>query len=595
MAAREPDLPAEALAEVARAGPRRRWAFYRGLAAGATPGYLLAGLRLTESLPPLRIDGPPAGRDDVEAVVRATIERLAAAMERDSGPEFWTAHLWRLCGEQPGLPRLLESSAFGALVPPAAFWLLRLAGSPRWTPETAEREIPVLTRGVLDIAARAAAVEPRYQLKLVEDVAAIYWNACDDGRDYAEAIERALRFASRVARAPFSARAVIGPPARGLAWLGPQHLDTLLAAPDASFLALERACRRENDARLLGQGLEVLTARLPGLVAAAFATAPKALFATADALATLSRETQAAVIAGFERTPLAAASLARLPLGELVELVTPVARAGGPDPIRRALRRHLSGERRLTDTQVRGHHARIVAALDELRLAAIRQEAERALAARAHLERIESPALRHALALLGEADENRRQLRRLLLAHCAGDREWRLRHPETRAWLARHPRLDTAAWLAGLTLRGQVEGLGEVALTVETDPLEALKAGTSLGTCLGRGGGLSWSAAAIVLDVNKHVVYARDARGTVVGRQLLAISEADELVCFTPYAATYAPALKPLFQAFDQALSAKLGLPVLARNEDGEWSYEVASILSRQWWDDMPWDLEVSL
>lgn len=591
VAVRDPDLPAEAMAEAARVEPRRRWSFYRGLAAGATPGYMLAGLRLTEGLPRLRIDEPPAGRDDVEALVRATIGRLAAAMERDSGPEFWTAHLWRLCGEQPALIRLLEAPTFGALAPPAAFWLLRLAGSPRWAPETAEREIPVLTRGVLDIAVRAAAVEPGYQLKFVEDIADIYWKACDDGRDYAAAIERAFRFASRVARAPFAAEPVIGPVARWLAWLDPQDVDALLATPDASFLALERACRRENDARLLGRGLEVLSERLPALVTASFAVSSNALFATADALAALSRETQAEVIAEYERTPLAAGTLASLPLDELVEVVAPVARAGGPDPVRRALRRHLTGERRLGDAQVRGHQARIVAALDEVRLAAIRQEAERVLAARVHLEQIESPAVRHALAMIGEADENRRQLRRLLIAYFAGDRTWRLRHPETCAWLARHPRFDRDTWLAGLTVRGQAEGLGEVTLAIETDPLEALKAGTYVGSCLGRGGGLSWSAAAIVLDVNKHVVYARDARGSVVGRQLLAISEAEELVCFTPHGASHAPALEPLFREFDQAFSARLGLPVLARGDDREWNYEVASILSRQWWDDAPWDL----
>jgi len=44
------------------------------------------------------------------------------------------------------------------------------------------------------------------------------------------------------------------------------------------------------------------------------------------------------------------------------------------------------------------------------------------------------------------------------------------------------------------------------------------------------------------LDVNKQVVYARDPHGAVIGRQLLAISEADELVCFSVYA-TAGPAL----------------------------------------------------
>ena len=592
VAARDPDLSAEVMTEVARAEPSRRWWFYRGLASGATPAYMLAGLRLADGLPSFRIDEAPAGCDDVEAIVRATVERLAVAMGRDSGPEFWTAHLWRLCGEQPGLVRLLESPAFGVLVPPAAFWLLRLAGSPRWTPETMAREIPVLSQGVLDIAARAVAVEPGYQLKLVEDITGVYWPACDDGRDFAEAIDRSLRFAGRVARAPFAAEPVIGPAVRWLAWLDPQHLDALLAAPDASFLALERACRRENDARLLGRGLEVLSARQPALVTVAFTAVPNALFATADALAALSRETQAEVIDRYERTELAAASLGGLPLDRLVEAVSEVARAGGPDPVRRALRQHLAGDRRLSEAQVRGHHVRIVAALEEVRLAAIRQEAERALAARANLERIESSAVRHALAMIGEADENRRQLRRLLTAYFAGDREWRLRHPATRAWLARHPRLDQDAWLGGFTTHGRIEGLGEITLAAETDPLEALKAGTYVGTCLGRGGGLSWSAAAIVLDVNKHVVYARDDRGSVVGRQLLAISEADELVCFSPYGASHADALALLFRDFDRALSGRLGLPVFADRGEPERSYEIASILSRHWWDDFSWDLE---
>lgn len=582
VAVRDPDLSTELLTEVARAEPVRRWSFYRGIAGGATPAYMLAGLRLVDGIPRLQINEAPAGWEDVEAIVRTTVERLAVAMERDSGPEFWTAHLWRLCGEQPGLIRLLEAPAFGALVPPAAFWLLRLAGSPHWTPETAAREIPILSQGVLDIAAHAAAVEPGYQLKLVEDVTGVYWPSCDDGRDFREAIDRALRFAGRVARAPFAAEPVIGPVARWLAWLDPQGLEILLAAPDASFLALERACRRENDARLLGRGLEMLSARQPALVIAAFAAAPNALFATADTLAALSRETQAEVIAGYERSALAD-DLTDSPLDRLVEVVTPVSR------VRRALRQHLAGERRLSEAQVRGHHARIVAALDEIRLAAIRQEAERVLAARVHVERIESSTVRHALAMIGEADENRRQLRRLLIAYFAGDRAWRLHHPETLAWLARHPRFDQHVWLAGITTRGEIEGLGEITLSVETDPLEALKAGTYVGSCLGRGGGLSWSAAAIVLDVNKHVVYARDARGAVVGRQLLAISEADELVCFTPYCTTRAQALEPLFRGFDLTLSERLGLPVFA--DRAERSYEVASILSRDWWDDMPWDL----
>ena len=81
------------------------------------------------------------------------------------------------------------------------------------------------------------------------------------------------------------------------------------------------------------------------------------------------------------------------------------------------------------------------------------------------------------------------------------------------------------------------------------------------------------------------MVYARDARGSVVGRQLLAISEADQLVCFAVYGAARAE-LEPLFRAYDQALAAKLGLAIYKDDP----SYEIDSILSRVWWDDHAWE-----
>jgi hypothetical protein len=171
----------------------------------------------------------------------------------------------------------------------------------------------------------------------------------------------------------------------------------------------------------------------------------------------------------------------------------------------------------------------------------------------------------------------------MLAANLAGDRDWRLRHPRTEAWFARHPRLDRAVWLAGIELRSELPDLGAVRIAIERDPLEALKLGTYVGTCLGRGGGHVYSAAAVALDVNKHVVYARDARGAVVGRQLVALSEADELVCFRAYAPTL---LEPLFAAFDRQLAAELRVPVYARTDA---SYEIASILSHDWWDDGAW------
>jgi hypothetical protein len=202
------------------------------------------------------------------------------------------------------------------------------------------------------------------------------------------------------------------------------------------------------------------------------------------------------------------------------------------------------------------------------------------------MEKIETSTVRHALAMLGDVNVHRRQLRRMLAASLSGDPGWRLRHPRTQEWFTRHPKLAREVWLEGVEMRGEVVGVGEVRLAIETDPLEALKLGTYVGSCLARGGYLEHSAAAVVLDVNKQVVYARDQRGSVVGRQLIAISEADELVCFRVYGTVKTDLLEPLFGEYDRTFAARLGLTLFV---DAAAEYEIATILSHDWWDDSAW------
>ncbi len=92
--------------------------------------------------------------------------------------------------------------------------------------------------------------------------------------------------------------------------------------------------------------------------------------------------------------------------------------------------------------------------------------------------------------------------------------------------------------------------------------------------------------AGIALDVNKQVVYARDAKGRVVARQLVAVSESSELVCYPLYyASSQSDSLDQVFLAYDRALAAHLELPLA---EGGE--HEVALILSQEYWDDGEWE-----
>ena len=129
----------------------------------------------------------------------------------------------------------------------------------------------------------------------------------------------------------------------------------------------------------------------------------------------------------------------------------------------------------------------------------------------------------------------------------------------------------------------EIPGIGAVSVTVERDPFEMLKLGTYAGSCLDVGGLCTYSAAAVVLDVNKRVLYARDARGNVIARQVVAISEDDRLVLFDVYPAGTSAAVRKLFHAYDLRFAEALGMPIHGGDEEGG---DVAHILSRDWWYD---------
>jgi hypothetical protein len=128
---------------------------------------------------------------------------------------------------------------------------------------------------------------------------------------------------------------------------------------------------------------------------------------------------------------------------------------------------------------------------------------------------------------------------------------------------------------------------------VERDPFEVLKLGTYVGSCLAIGGMCSDSAVAALLDANKRVLYARDRRKRVVARQLIAISDEDRLVCFSVYPLSAGKEVKTLFREYDFAFAKALGIPLYEPSKT-EAGYEVSSVLSVYWWDDMNWDFEIS-
>jgi hypothetical protein len=97
------------------------------------------------------------------------------------------------------------------------------------------------------------------------------------------------------------------------------------------------------------------------------------------------------------------------------------------------------------------------------------------------------------------------------------------------------------------------------------------------------------SAVAVMLDINKQVLYARNEKGVVLARQLIAISKEDKLVAFEVYPLSSSSRLKALFQAYDEHFAHTLGIKLSVDTD-----YEIEQILSEYWWDDGAWDFDIN-
>ena len=117
--------------------------------------------------------------------------------------------------------------------------------------------------------------------------------------------------------------------------------------------------------------------------------------------------------------------------------------------------------------------------------------------------------------------------------------------PANQRWLSRaRAHLDIEAWLAPRHRELELAGQRYV-LAIEEDPIEVLRMGIPFGTCLSLTDGSNAAAAVCnAADANKRVLYLRDRRGVIVGRKLLAISGAFELLGYELYLAL-PPSLRP--------------------------------------------------
>jgi hypothetical protein len=328
------------------------------------------------------------------------------------------------------------------------------------------------------------------------------WDTSLDEGDMRSDLRFLLACVPRVCRAPNAARSFVYDPLQYFTALDAAGQAAILKAPDRSFEVIDKACIRKNDGRAIGCGVLSLCRILPKLLVPAFEQCPGPLVRAARILGLLSTPDREGLV-----TSLREGALFEDPTGHdasrLVELLDARGRPDAVSIVSKRLRQHVDGEVVLKPDQLNRHVQRLregwnAVLCDELEAAAVTLMKERV-----GVETIESDAMRHAVLLQTTAEEHRRSLRRLLVAHARGDNTWLRSHPANQLWLARHPRIDPCLWAEGIGLERELEGLGRISLRVETNPLEALRLGTYVGSCLGIGGRFTYSAAAIVLDINK--------------------------------------------------------------------------------------------
>jgi hypothetical protein len=188
------------------------------------------------------------------------------------------------------------------------------------------------------------------------------------------------------------------------------------------------------------------------------------------------------------------------------------------------------------------------------------------------------------VAALGLGGESRR-LVRMLLAARSGEPPWDLRgQPANRAFLSRLTRrgVSIGPWLDGTDPMRFDDPSGALELSLEPDPLEVLRMGEHFGTCLSPGGENFFSAVVNTVDINKRVVYGRDAAGAVVGRCLLALTDTGRILTFHAY--HHRTEFEAMVRGFATELARRMNTHLVATGT-------VTPLVASRWYDDGPVDL----
>lgn len=195
------------------------------------------------------------------------------------------------------------------------------------------------------------------------------------------------------------------------------------------------------------------------------------------------------------------------------------------------------------------------------------------------------------LLLKHRISSNKSAVKGLLRACVRGDRDWVLRQPANKKFLAEleEKGIDGAAWMSRFESTIRIDGMkhGPFRAYIETDPIEILQMGDYFGTCLKMGGINEWSVVANAVDLNKRVIYVRDNNDNVVARKLIAISTEFKLLGYAVYCAVKPDAAAAFVRAAVDEYARQFARAChLECADDGE----VKLLVADDWYDDGPAD-----
>jgi hypothetical protein len=145
--------------------------------------------------------------------------------------------------------------------------------------------------------------------------------------------------------------------------------------------------------------------------------------------------------------------------------------------------------------------------------------------------------------------------------------------------------INMDVWMKGVGVMEMEGPKGQkVRLQLEDNPLEIFFMGAHFKTCLSPGDFNFFSVFANAADINKRVLYARDTKGKVVGRCLLALTDEGGIVTFYPYTHDEKLKFAEMVRDFVNDLAAKMNTIVVPEGH-------VQKLVADKWYDDGPEDL----